>query len=54
MPYTQIAEQEYSDMAMNLMPIDFAGIYDGLALDAIGENYCTTDSCEIKLVRDNA
>ena len=53
MPYTQITEDEYNEMAMNLMPIDFTGIYNGLALDAIGEAYCTTDSCEIKLVKDN-
>ena len=54
MPYTQISEQEYNDMSLNLMPIDFSGIYAGLGKDAIGENYCTTDSCEIKFVKENA
>ena len=53
MPYTQITEQEYIDATAKLFPIDFSGIYAGMAADAIGENYCTTDSCEIKFVKDN-
>ena len=54
MPYTQITEEEYNQAAMNLMPIDFSGIYAGMAADAIGESYCTTDACEIKFVKDNS
>ncbi|MFM9052451.1 MAG: fused protease/ribonucleoside-triphosphate reductase [Bacteroidota bacterium] len=53
MPYTQISEQEYEVAKAKIYPIDLAGIYNGLAIDAIGEAYCTTDSCEIKLIRDN-
>jgi adenosylcobalamin-dependent ribonucleoside-triphosphate reductase len=53
MPYTQIDEKEYEEYAMRLFPIDFSGVYAGLAIDAIGEAYCTTDACEIKLVKDN-
>jgi adenosylcobalamin-dependent ribonucleoside-triphosphate reductase len=53
MPYTQITEKEYNDSSMNLFPIDFSGVYAGMASDAIGEAYCTTDSCEIKLIKDN-
>ena len=53
MPYTQISEQEYTESSMNLFPIDLSGVYSGLAADAIGENYCTTDSCEIKFIKDN-
>lgn len=53
MPYTQITEEEYSKYTMELFPIDLAGIYAGLAADAIGEAYCTTDACEIKLIKDN-
>jgi len=49
MPYTQIDENEYLKAKSELFPIDFAGVYAGLAHDAIGEAYCTTDSCEIKL-----
>jgi ribonucleoside-triphosphate reductase (thioredoxin) len=53
MPYTQITEEEYKQGSMNLFPIDFSGVYAGLAADAIGENYCTTDSCEIKFIKEN-
>jgi adenosylcobalamin-dependent ribonucleoside-triphosphate reductase len=53
MPYTQIEENEYTDASMNLFPIDFSGVYAGMAADAIGESYCTTDSCEIKLIKEN-
>ena len=53
MPYTQITEEEYEAAIKDLYPIDFAGVYAGLAADAIGEAYCTTDACEIKLVVEN-
>ena len=54
MPYTQITEEEYiNEGEMKLFPIDFSGVYAGMAADAIGENYCSTDSCEIKLIKDN-
>lgn len=53
MPYTQISEEEYEEAKSKIFPIDLTGIYAGLAVDAIGEAYCTTDSCEIKLIRDN-
>ena len=53
MPYTQITEEEYKEGSMNLFPIDFSGVYAGMAADAIGESYCTTDACEVKLIKDN-
>jgi hypothetical protein len=53
MPYTQITEEEYTDATMKLFPIDFAGVYAGMAADAVGEAYCTTDACEVKLIKDN-
>lgn len=53
MPYTQITAEEYEEATMKLFPIDFTGVYAGLASDAIGEAYCTTDACEVKLIRDN-
>jgi adenosylcobalamin-dependent ribonucleoside-triphosphate reductase len=53
MPYTQITEEEYEQARMTLMPIDFSGVYAGMASDAIGEAYCTTDACEVKLIKDN-
>lgn len=54
MPYTQITEEEYNEKGtMKLFPIDFSGVYAGLASDAIGEAYCTTDACEIKMIKEN-
>ncbi len=53
MPYTRITEEEYEEAKNKLFPIDFAGVYAGMAADAIGENYCTTDACEIKLIQEN-
>jgi hypothetical protein len=54
MPYTQITAEQYKEGTMKLFPIDFSGVYAGMAADAIGESYCTTDACEIKFVKDNA
>lgn len=54
MPYTQITEEQYESYTGNLFPIDFSGVYAGMAADAIGESYCTTDSCEIKFIKENS
>ena len=53
MPYTQITEEKYNEASAKLFPIDFTGVYGGLATDAIGEAYCTTDACEIKFIKNN-
>jgi len=54
MPYTQITAEEYeNEGVMKLFPIDFSGVYAGMAADAIGEAYCTTDACEVNLITDN-
>jgi adenosylcobalamin-dependent ribonucleoside-triphosphate reductase len=53
MPYTQITEEEYDQYALQLFAIDFAGVYAGMAADAVGEAYCTTDACEVKLISEN-
>jgi hypothetical protein len=53
MPYTQITEEEYTAATLALFPIDLSGVYAGMAADAIGESYCTTDACEIKFIKDN-
>ena len=54
MPYTQITEQEYDEEGvMKLFAIDFSGVYAGMAADAIGEAYCTTDACEVRLITEN-
>jgi len=52
-PYSQITEDEYTEYTMQLFPIDFSGVYAGMAADAIGESYCSTDSCEVKLITEN-
>ena len=52
MPYTQITKEQYDSSVANLFPIDLKGVYEGMAADAVGEMYCTTDACEIKLIRD--
>jgi hypothetical protein len=50
-PYTSITEAEYDKYIGKIKTIDFDAIYDGVDnLDAIGENYCTTDVCEVKQV----
>jgi hypothetical protein len=55
MPYTQISEEEYNEEGlMKLFPIDLTGVYAGMAADAIGESYCTTDACEVKFIKDNS
>ena len=53
MPFTQIDQEEYESNLSKIFPIDLQGVYAGMAKDAIGENYCTTDSCEIKLIKEN-
>jgi hypothetical protein len=55
MPYTRISEEDYvNEGEMKLFPIDLAGVYAGMASDAIGEAYCTTDACEVRLITDNS
>ena len=54
MPYSQSNADEYEEARMSHFPIDLSGVYAGMAFDAIGEAYCTTDACEVKLIKDNA
>lgn len=49
MPYTQITEQEYVDYTYQLMPVPLEPVYEGMTADAIGEAYCTTDACIMKV-----
>ncbi len=47
-PYTQITEEEYEGYKDQLMKIDFTAIYEGVDnLEAIGERFCSNDSCTI-------
>jgi len=49
-PYQQITQQEYDDYVGKIAKIDWSAIYDGVQnLDSVGEMYCTTDYCEIKV-----
>jgi hypothetical protein len=47
MPYTQITAEQYDEYKYKLLPIDFTDVYAGMAADAIGEKYCSTDFCEV-------
>ena len=50
-PYTEITRDEYNSYIGSVKKIDWSAIYDGVDnLEALGENYCTTDVCEIKSV----
>ena len=50
-PYTEITRDEYNSYIGSIKKIDWSAIYDGVDnLEALGENYCTTDVCEIKSV----
>lgn len=53
MPYTQITEDEYTSYTTQLFAIDLTGVYAGMAADAAGEAYCTTDACEVKFISEN-
>ena len=49
-PYTQITKEEYDAYVGKVAHINFDAIYDGIEnLDSVGEMYCTTDYCEIKV-----
>jgi adenosylcobalamin-dependent ribonucleoside-triphosphate reductase len=49
-PYTEISQEEYDYYIGRIGKIHFDAIYDGVEnLDSVGEMYCTTDYCEIKI-----
>ena len=49
-PYTEISREEYNSYVGTIGKIDWSAIYDGVEnLEAEGEQYCSTDACEIKL-----
>jgi adenosylcobalamin-dependent ribonucleoside-triphosphate reductase len=49
-PYTEITKDQYDSYIGKIKKINWSAIYDGIDnLDSIGEAYCTTDSCEIKI-----
>jgi ribonucleoside-triphosphate reductase (thioredoxin) len=49
-PYNNITKEEYNFYVGKIAKIDWSAIYDGVEnLEAVGESYCTTDGCEIKI-----
>jgi len=49
-PYLEITEEEYESYLGKIAKIDWSAIYDGVEnLEALGEAYCSTDVCEIKV-----
>ena len=47
-PYTQITEEQYNKYLGKIKTIDFNAIYDGVeGLEAMGEQFCTNDVCEL-------
>lgn len=50
MPYTPSTPEEHDAAALRLFKVDLSPIYDGGAFDAVGEEFCTTDSCEVKAI----
>ena len=53
MPYTQTTKEVYDEYTLKLLPIDFTDVYAGMAADAIGEKYCSTDFCEVQVITEN-
>jgi adenosylcobalamin-dependent ribonucleoside-triphosphate reductase len=55
MPYAPLTREEYESYIGTLKPVDLSGIYDGQgSVEAVGEQYCTTDFCEVKTFVENA
>ncbi len=49
-PYSNITREEYNSYVGKIGKIDWSAIYDGVEnLESLGEAYCSTDACEIKL-----
>lgn len=49
MPYTRISEEEFKDESVKIDSLDLAPYYAGTVEEAVGEQFCTTDVCEIKV-----
>lgn len=44
MPYEEITKEQYEDMSLNLIPLDFGEMF---SQESLGEKYCSNDNCEI-------
>jgi ribonucleoside-triphosphate reductase len=47
MPYEKISQETYEDISKNVRYLDWASLYAGDSLDAVGEAYCNNDVCEM-------
>lgn len=52
MPYQSMTQSEYDEVEGTCLPVDLGPVYRGNALEAVGDNYCTTSSCEIRAVTE--
>jgi hypothetical protein len=50
-PYTQISKEEYEGYVGKIERVNFESVYQGDALEAAGEAYCSTDRCELPNLR---
>ena len=50
-PYTLISKEEYEGYVGKIQRVDFESVYQGDALEAAGEAYCSTDRCELPNLR---
>lgn len=48
MPYSSISDKDYRQASVYLEKVDLSTVYSGGAVDAVGEEFCTTDFCEVK------
>ena len=46
-PYERVSLDRWKNLWENVSPMDWDRLYDGEALEAEGEKYCTTDSCQL-------
>jgi ribonucleoside-triphosphate reductase (thioredoxin) len=50
MPYEAISLDTYTKLTEDVKPLNWNSLYDGIDNDdALGDKFCTTDKCEIKL-----
>ncbi len=54
MPYSRSTEQDFEEAKFSLFKVDFSPIYEGKALEAVGEEFCTTDACEVATIKLNS
>jgi len=48
MPYEEISDEQFEEMASKLKPLDFSSLYESKEkYDPEKENYCDNDSCKI-------